>query len=163
MLASWWSCRVAVEQDYWIEITCQQCGIIRKVRRCYTRRRKNHYCSEECFYASRRKQEPMEYDGDLFFLHRDGYYVSKRTRRALHRVIYEKHYGPIPTGYKLYFRDKNKNNLSVENLYLKEMNPKGGCDECGKKIWARGKCNTHYGKMRAREKAATSGKNQVNR
>jgi hypothetical protein len=109
-------------------------------------------CSRGCFNASRRKNNAIEFDGDVFVLNKFGYYFSKRTKRRLHRVIWEQHHGSIPEGYKLYFKDGNKENLSVDNLYLKELNPEGGCDQCGGKIHARGKCHNHYEQMRVREK-----------
>lgn len=33
-----------------------------------------------------------------------------------HRYIYEQHYGPIPKGQVVIFKDKNQNNLSIDNL-----------------------------------------------
>lgn len=33
-----------------------------------------------------------------------------------HRIAYEEHYGPIPRGYFVTFRDGNKNNLNPDNL-----------------------------------------------
>jgi len=33
-----------------------------------------------------------------------------------HRYIYEQHHGPIPEGHIVIFKDKNENNLNIENL-----------------------------------------------
>ena len=35
-----------------------------------------------------------------------------------HRYIYEKEYGKIPTGYKVIFADRNKENFNIDNLIL---------------------------------------------
>jgi hypothetical protein len=135
-----------------LKIACEQCGTTREVYPSYVKRGQMRYCSRDCFNTSRRKQEPVEFDSDLFFRNIYGYYFSKRTSRMLHRVIWEKHYGPIPEGFRVYFKDKNKDNWAVDNLYLKELNPQGGCDECGKKIYARGKCRNHYEQTRDRQR-----------
>ncbi len=38
--------------------------------------------------------------------------------RQKHRVVWEKYFGPIPAGYNVQFRDKNRQNLNPDNLYL---------------------------------------------
>lgn len=35
----------------------------------------------------------------------------------LHRVVWEENFGPIPAGYKVYFKDGNSLNCKPENLY----------------------------------------------
>ena len=35
-----------------------------------------------------------------------------------HRVLWEKEYGPIPKGYNVQFKDGNRKNVCLENLYL---------------------------------------------
>jgi hypothetical protein len=133
-------------------ITCAYCGRTRELFPSYVNRRQRNFCSRACSGASRRKKDSIEFDGDLFFRNFYGYYFSKRTKRFLHRVVWEQHHGPLPKGHKVYFKDKNPDNWSIDNLYLKELNPQGKCDECGKKIYARGKCVTHYYKMRTEER-----------
>jgi hypothetical protein len=50
--------------------------------------------------------------------HADGYtYVkTEKGMELLHRAIYEAHYGSIPKGYIVVFKDKNTDNFSPENL-----------------------------------------------
>lgn len=134
-----------------VNITCEQCDTIQEVYPSYAWRGRMKYCSRKCFNDSRRKNKSVEFEGDLFVRNIHGYYFSKRTRRMLHRVIWEKHHGPVPEGFRIYFRDKNRDNWAIDNLYLKELSPKGGCDECGMKIYALGKCRNHYEQMRIRK------------
>ena len=57
---------------------------------------------------------------------RDGYTIVKvsdqGTRnqrwRPKHRLIWEKHHGPVPDGYAIVFGDGDKTNLSIDNLIL---------------------------------------------
>ena len=57
---------------------------------------------------------------------RDGYTIVKvsdeGTRnqkwRPKHRLIWEKHHGPVPEGYAIVFGDGDKTNLSIDNLIL---------------------------------------------
>ncbi|MDR1456007.1 MAG: HNH endonuclease [Tannerella sp.] len=53
----------------------------------------------------------------------DGYiemkvYGGLRGWRAKHRVMWEQHNGPIPAGYNVQFRDGNRRNCVIENLYV---------------------------------------------
>jgi len=52
----------------------------------------------------------------------DGYIEIKikepNVFKLKHRVIYEQHYGKIPSGYKVIFADGNKLNLDIQNLIL---------------------------------------------
>ncbi|MDD3686448.1 MAG: HNH endonuclease signature motif containing protein [Bacteroidales bacterium] len=56
----------------------------------------------------------------------DGYIEVKikdpRTWAQKHRVIWEKHNGKIPKGYNVQFRDGNRQNVALENLYLISRN-----------------------------------------
>jgi HNH endonuclease len=114
------------------------------------------YCSRDCFYRAHRTRTPelVEYRGEFFYLNAYGYYVSLKTRRSLNRFVWESNYGHIPPGHKVYVKDKDRSNYRIENLYLRKMNPEGPCDEegCDKGIHARGKCQSHYAKMRERER-----------
>lgn len=38
--------------------------------------------------------------------------------KLLHRVIWERHYGPIPKGYNVIFKDGDQTNMDVNNLGL---------------------------------------------
>ena len=57
---------------------------------------------------------------------RDGYTIVKvsdqGTRnqrwRPKHRLIWEKHHGPVPDGHAIVFGDGDKTNLSIDNLIL---------------------------------------------
>jgi hypothetical protein len=53
----------------------------------------------------------------------DGYiemkvYGGLRGWRAKHRVVWEQHNGPIPAGCNVQFRDGNRRNCVIENLYV---------------------------------------------
>jgi len=54
----------------------------------------------------------------------EGYHWTKisepKTWAMTHRLLYEQHYGPIPPGMAVKFRDKNKANLDPANLYLSD-------------------------------------------
>lgn len=38
--------------------------------------------------------------------------------KPLHRFVWEMHYGPIPKGYNIQFKDKNTLNSDIDNLYI---------------------------------------------
>lgn len=52
----------------------------------------------------------------------DGYVEVKVAEpnefRLKHRIVWEKNFGAIPLGYNVQFRDKNRQNLNPDNLYL---------------------------------------------
>jgi hypothetical protein len=55
---------------------------------------------------------------------KDGYIEIKvgegmRQWRLKHRVVYEQHFGKIPKGYNVEFKDRNRLNISPENLVLR--------------------------------------------
>jgi hypothetical protein len=55
---------------------------------------------------------------------KDGYVYVKvgeglRKFRLKHRVIYEQHFGEIPKGYNVEFKDRNKTNFDPANLVLR--------------------------------------------
>lgn len=45
----------------------------------------------------------------------DGY---KKNFALKHRLVWEKHYGKIPEGYNVQFKDGNRQNCDISNLYL---------------------------------------------
>jgi hypothetical protein len=68
----------------------------------------------------------VEYDGIRFFPTREGYWLGnapnpngKRPRAVrMHIYVWEKHNGPVPEGFHIHHKDKNKDNNSIENLVL---------------------------------------------
>lgn len=52
----------------------------------------------------------------------DGYHKTKIAEpnvwELTHRLVWEKHKGPIPEGHNIIFGDGNRNNLDIENLIL---------------------------------------------
>jgi hypothetical protein len=55
---------------------------------------------------------------------KDGYVLIKVREgiggfKLKHRVVYEQHYGPIPKGYNVEFKDRDKRNFSPDNLILR--------------------------------------------
>lgn len=57
-----------------------------------------------------------------------GYTHGKRNGPSiyLHRVLWEERHGPIPPGYRLTFRSKNKADFSDENLFLQTVSEWAG-------------------------------------
>jgi hypothetical protein len=58
-------------------------------------------------------------------INRDGYIEVKvrdekytRNFELKHRLIWEKHFGPIPESHNIQFKDGNKLNCKIENLYM---------------------------------------------
>jgi hypothetical protein len=100
--------------------------------------------------------DPVEYKGEVFTLDGNGYFLSRKTGRLLHRVILEDNHGVIPEGHRVYHRDRNRSNYHLENLYLKKMNERARCDEpdCEQKVRARSKCQKHYRRLWLRESQA---------
>lgn len=53
---------------------------------------------------------------------KDGYVMIKtaepRTWRFLHVVVYEQAHGPIPEGHRIWFKDNDRTNCSLDNLML---------------------------------------------
>ena len=53
---------------------------------------------------------------------KDGYiYIKTELRgrfKLKHRVIWEQHHGKIPKGYNIQFKDGNRKNCHIENLYI---------------------------------------------
>lgn len=47
-----------------------------------------------------------------------GYYLNSKTRKRLHRVVWEYYKGKIPKGYEIHHKDKDKDNNSINNLQL---------------------------------------------
>ena len=58
--------------------------------------------------------------------HSSGYMIRKRSMKGkqwerwefLHRAVWEEHNGPIPKGYKIIFKDRDKTNCDISNLLL---------------------------------------------
>lgn len=48
--------------------------------------------------------------------------VGLGEHRLLHRVVWEEHNGPIPSGYNVQFKDGNSLNCDINNLYLIDRN-----------------------------------------
>lgn len=60
------------------------------------------------------------------YIHHSGYLIRKVNNdlpyanrwKAVHVIEWEKHYGLVPTGYMVSFKDKDKTNIDIENLEL---------------------------------------------
>ena len=44
--------------------------------------------------------------------------ITEHGRKQKHRVVWEQAHGPIPEGYLVKFKDGNRMNCSIDNLYL---------------------------------------------
>ena len=68
----------------------------------------------------------VEYDGIRFFPTQQGYWlgsvIDPTTNRPrairMHIYVWEKYNGPVPNGFHVHHKDKNKDNNSIENLVL---------------------------------------------
>lgn len=72
------------------------------------------------FFKKGSKPHNTKYDGHER-ISVDGYIevrVQERKYVLKHRLIYEQHYGPIPKGMIVTFRDRNPQNVVIENLEL---------------------------------------------
>jgi hypothetical protein len=139
---------------FWVERVCEQCQGRFPARVSNIKRGKAKHCSRPCLHRSMCKHEPVEFDGDVFVINSYGYYESKRTGRRLNRVIWEIHNGPVPEGYKVYFKDGVRSNYAIENLYLRKLKPRPFCktEGCERKVYDRGLCQPHVRELRAKEK-----------
>lgn len=68
------------------------------------------------------------FEDELWFWAFDGYQRQQHGhdlkagyRPFLHRYLYARWHGPIPDGFTVIFRDRNKNNFSKKNLALRSM------------------------------------------
>lgn len=65
----------------------------------------------------------IEYDGIRFYPDQRGYWMAKkgpRTERPirLHVYVWEKFNGPVPKGFHVHHKDRNKDNNEIKNLEL---------------------------------------------
>jgi hypothetical protein len=67
---------------------------------------------------SHRKNPIIEYDGDVFYANVHNYFVSAKTGRQLHRVVWANHNCEIPVGYVIHHIDLNRSNNDIKNLRL---------------------------------------------
>lgn len=64
--------------------------------------------------------EKFQYFNGIKFTRDDktGYYLNSTIRKRMHRYVWEFYNGPIPTGYCIHHKDKDKGNNRIENLEL---------------------------------------------
>jgi hypothetical protein len=66
--------------------------------------------------------EPVFYEGQKFTPQKGGY-LRKSDHKAcegeclLHRIVWIEHHGPIPPGHQVMFRDRDRTNCAIDNLY----------------------------------------------
>lgn len=58
----------------------------------------------------------QEFNGERFYL--SGKKFSNRTKRSLHRVVWEHHFGAIPKGYFIHHKNGNRSDNDIENLEM---------------------------------------------
>lgn len=82
---------------------------------------------EKCkvsMFTSGHEPHNIKYDGYERIDNKDGYIhvrIAKGKFKLKHRLIWEQHYGPIPKGHIIIFKDKNKLNTNIENLMMISM------------------------------------------
>jgi len=109
---------------------------IRKIAEVY---HKTHQAVYDTFHSrhyplrSKQLKGLQILDGVSFTVDGNGYLRGTIGKRRIsgQRYVWEKANGPVPTGFVLYFKDKNKTNVAIENLGLvsllemsKKFNPK---------------------------------------
>lgn len=70
-------------------------------------------------------KEKIETEWGTARLRKDGYYyisTKEHNGALLHRLVYEKHYGPIPKGFVVHHKDGDKSNFDIRNLILLSNN-----------------------------------------
>lgn len=55
-------------------------------------------------------------DGYIEIKVKDG--SLQKNWRLKHRIVWEQHNGPIPKGYNVQFKDGNRQNVAIDNLYI---------------------------------------------
>ena len=90
------------------------------------------YCSEEVIKKMQKTSFPKGHiphnhkSVGYERINRDGYIEVKtkepRTFKPKHRLVWEKENGAIPPGYNIQFRDGNRLNCNIENLYMISRN-----------------------------------------
>lgn len=70
-------------------------------------------------------KEKFETEWGTARLRKDGYYyisTKENNGQLLHRLIYEKEYGPIPKDFVVHHIDGDKSNFDISNLMLLKSN-----------------------------------------
>lgn len=80
----------------------------------------------------------------------DGYYQitsGANQGKLLHRLVYEDHYGTIPTGFHIHHLDNDKNNNAPENLILLSKSHHHSLHMKGDKhpLWGKNLIDAHGG------------------
>jgi len=79
--------------------------------------------SERTWFNKGHEPHNTKYDGHTR-ISKDGYIeirVKKGKYRLMHRLIWEREYGPIPSGYIVIFKDGNPMNVTLSNLKMISM------------------------------------------
>lgn len=102
-----------------VKVTCACCEGEMYLTPSAAKKRK--YCSPECQRLVSREKHPL-WRGGLWLDH--GYVRLKDDngkKRYLHDVIWEELYGPIPAGYLVHHKDRDKQNNNFMNLELRTV------------------------------------------
>ena len=94
----------------------------------HNRTRQAIYCiflGHKVMLRARNLQRPVVYQGRKYTVSKGGYLRDTITRLRekalveplLHRRIWVEHNGPIPEGHQVMFKDGNKRNFAIDNLF----------------------------------------------
>lgn len=148
------------QQDHRVTRTCPNCGRTFTIVRSNAERGRMIACSRSCRDVLSRTGPPIEHNGIAYYRRAKGYYLSQQ-HKALHRIMWEEHHGPIPKGFIVRHLDGNRDNNDISNLDLvshrdayasflsKTQSP---CLQCDRPSRTRGLCTRHYQQLRAEEK-----------
>lgn len=81
--------------------------------------KKNHLVKESTKFKKGHRSPLHKNVGDLMLM--NGYWLVKTENRKwekVHRYVWEKAMGPIPNGFNIQFKDGNRSNVDISNLYI---------------------------------------------
>lgn len=103
------------------EYICEQCGKLHTRLESMARRRKNHFCSVPCKQAWYRgpNHGTWKQKGRIDIRGYLRYTLEGSNKNVYeHRLVWELVHGPIPKGYVIHHRNRNKTDNRIENLEM---------------------------------------------
>lgn len=111
-------CHIIKEETEFYKDKSKKDGIRNQCKMCEDIRHQKRY---KCRHYSRYNIKPtINYDNILWHKNKLGYYTHGEDNKTyhLHRYIWQKYNGNIPSGYCVHHKDENKDNNDISNLEL---------------------------------------------